>query len=655
MRANRRLAPSIILLLIALLFSMHTNGLAQSTVNLIAHYVEVIPSDDGNSYNVRLYLSVLDSSGSLVPDLSPEAFIVKEDGQQVEIQSFGLLVEEPTNIVLVLDTSGSMDGIYIQDARKAAADFMSGLKSNDQVALLTFDDQVKIRSEFTADHSAITKVLEAINATSGSGTCLYDAAHSAVEMFSTLPTGNRAVILFTDGRDETANGAKCSKHKFEDVIDIASRGELRTPIFTVGLGLDKKVDTKTLQSFADQTGGIYVYSVNSSKLSAVFQGFSERLRAQYVLAYKSFSTPGGHDLLVSMQVSGSDKTRPDNSDSREFLLPALPPHISFITPSEGETIGEEVKIAVSLTSQGQSHIERVAFEVNGVGVGVDETTPYEFQVDTTRYPSGEMTVSAVVYGPDNTELARSSLNLVRAATILAPVVVPTEEPAPILATPVPETINAANPMVLTSVLLSALSITSLGLLIFFLVRQQKQAKVQDLENFIDEGRTMPAMRAIPVYSKMAEPRKLSSLEVESDALGALTIEASDDSSLVGHRFEITKPLLTLGRSADNDINFPNDKPVSRHHAEIYQISGKLYIREVEMADASGTAQPPKYGTFLNQSKLDREPALLKTGDEIQLGKRVRLKFESFARTGDEDARTYDDMTSEDDLDKTQDQ
>jgi pSer/pThr/pTyr-binding forkhead associated (FHA) protein len=164
------------------------------------------------------------------------------------------------------------------------------------------------------------------------------------------------------------------------------------------------------------------------------------------------------------------------------------------------------------------------------------------------------------------------------------------------------------------------------------------------------------MQGIPVYRSVEEPRRAASPEVESDVLGALTILASDDSSLVGHRFEITTTLVTLGRSADNDLNFPGDKPVSRHHAEIYQIKGKLYLREVEMADASGMAKPPKYGTFLNQSPMGPEPALLKTGDEIQLGKRVRLRFEAYGRAGDEDERTYDDMTaSADDLDRTQEQ
>jgi len=54
--------------------------------------------------------------------------------------------------------------------------------------------------------------------------------------------------------------------------------------------------------------------------------------------------------------------------------------------------------------------------------------------------------------------------------------------------------------------------------------------------------------------------------------------------------------------------------------------------------------------------LGSDPALLKTNDEIQLGKRVRLKFESYERDLEGDALTYDgdddDRTSINDMDQT---
>jgi pSer/pThr/pTyr-binding forkhead associated (FHA) protein len=214
--------------------------------------------------------------------------------------------------------------------------------------------------------------------------------------------------------------------------------------------------------------------------------------------------------------------------------------------------------------------------------------------------------------------------------------------------------NTNNSIGFMAIALGGVSIVAIGAVIFLLLRQQKRSVIHELDNYVDDDNSIPPMRSIPVYRKVEEDRKSSNLEPESDALGALTIEASDDESLIGHRFEITASLITLGRSADNDINFPNDKPVSRHHAEIYQISGKLYLREVTTADSSGSAQPPKYGTFLNTEPMGTDPALLKTGDQIQLGKRVRLKFESFSRDLGADSLTYDDdsPSAAEDMDQT---
>jgi len=639
-------------MLALILLSMPVRSLAQSAaIDLIAHYVDPIPAEDGVSHNVNVYLTVLDASGKPVRNLPKESFSLLEDGQKVEIQNAVMVTQEPDNIVLVMDTSGSMAGTGINDAKLAATNFVNGLKPNDQVAVLTFDDQVIPRLDFTADHNQVIEKIQSITTTPKSGTCLYDSAFTAVRMFSPSPVGSRAIILFTDGRDETANGAICSQSTIEQVITAASNGQYRAPIYTVGVGVEKQIDTKTLESFAEQTGGYYLYSSSSSKLTGAFQVLSNQLSAQYILTYRSTAGPGSHALTVG--VNTLDPTLPQDSDTRKFPLDVLPPHLSFSTPLDGETIGDRLKISISLSSQGQALIERVAFEVNGVEAGSDDVTPYEVELDAASYPPGVMTITAIAYGADNTILARNSMNVIHAepGASSVSVDVPTAEGVPPEPTPVPK--GTGNSIIFISILLSVVSIVTIGLLIYYLMRQQRLAKVQQVEPYeVDDA--LPHMQGIPVYRRTEVVRKPVDMQLESEVLGALTVEASDDSSLIGHRFEITASLVTLGRSADNDINFPNDNPVSRHHAEIYQISGKLYLRQVETANSSGTATPPKYGTFLNQSPVGSDPALLKTGDEIQLGKRVRLKFESYTRDIDGNTLTYDDddLTDSDDLDKT---
>jgi len=613
---------------------------------------------DGISYNVNIYLSMLDT-GTPVNELNQEALAVQEDGQKVEITSLHPLSDEPMNIVLVLDTSATMSETDMNNAKTAVSTFISRLKSNDQIAFITYDSSAKNQVDgLTTDHQQIVDIINNKTfATREAGTCFYDAAYSATKMFASQPAGSRAVILLTNGKDETANGAKCSDHAADEVIANASEGDLRTPIYVIGLDVDDKGEdgeknVKTLQDFSDQTGGLYQNLSSSSKLANIFDTLSTQFRGQYILTYTSTLTPGNHTLIVSLD--DTNLSAPLDSDSRKFSLQPQPPHIDFTSPQEGESVIDNLKITISLTTQGDAIVERVAFEVNGSKEGEDDTKPYEIELDVKKFPTGLMTISATAYGANNTELARSSINIIHAEITVPATVVPTEEDLQLPETPVPTVTPAGNnsSIIFMAMTLSGLSVAAIGVIIYFLIRQQKQSAIRELENYVGNNNTLSDVQGIPVYRKIEENQMM----VNSDVLGTLTIEASDDTTLIGHRFEITTPLVSLGRSADNDVNFPIDKPVSRHHAEIYQISGKLYLREVNTVDASGAARPPKYGTFLNQIQMGSDPAQLKTGDEIQLGKRVRLKFESYERDMDDYSLTYDDddddRTATNDVDKT---
>lgn len=611
--------------------------LAQSTIDLAVHYVEGVPAENEIAYNVNVYLSIVGGTGAPIKDLTINSITVTEDSQKVEVRDLNLADDEPISIVLVMDTSGSMAGPKINDAKTAASNFISRLEGHDRAALLTFDEVIKPQVEFTTDHTAVRERIALIEAKSGAGTCLYDAAYRAVQLASSLPSGRRAVILFTDGVDETASGGRaCSVHTTEDVINIASEGATRTPIYTLGLG--NRIDENTLRRIAELTGGRYIYSPDSSQLETVFELLSEQLRSQYILAYKSFAAPGAHTLAVNVTHLGAQ-----DSDTRNFLLPALPARLTFLAPAEGETVGDLLKVVVALSGQSET-IERVDFEINGVVVGADDTTPYELEIDMNRYNEGNVTISAIAHGVNHSELARNSISLFH---VIAAEATPTVsvEASP---TPMPEP-KADNTVLIVGSVLGGLGFVTIILLAFILARQRKQEKTGNDDRTIPQDYEMPAPRGGDA------DRTMDSYEGGSDALGALTVEAGDDPSMIGLRFEISSSLTSLGRSADNDINFPKDNPVSRRHAEIFERDRKLFLREVETMDSSGGYKPPKYGTFVNDIPLGSNPVDLKSGDEIRLGKRLRLKFEAYQIRDDDESKTFDDMTLEDDTDKTVDQ
>ena len=229
---------------------------AQSSIDVVVHYVEGSPSERDISYEVKAFVSVVDGTGSPINDLKPGDFSLTEDSQKVEIESV-TLADEPINLVLLIDTSGSMAGEGITAAKSAAASFVTSLAADDRVSVVTFDDRSNTVIDFTTDHAAARDKIALIDATRGSGTCLYDAAYQAVQATATVPSGRRAVILFTDGRDEKSGGGICSIHTADDVIKIATEGGTRTPVYTMGVG--SKVDQNGLKRLAETTGGRFFY------------------------------------------------------------------------------------------------------------------------------------------------------------------------------------------------------------------------------------------------------------------------------------------------------------------------------------------------------------------------------------------------------------
>jgi pSer/pThr/pTyr-binding forkhead associated (FHA) protein len=141
-----------------------------------------------------------------------------------------------------------------------------------------------------------------------------------------------------------------------------------------------------------------------------------------------------------------------------------------------------------------------------------------------------------------------------------------------------------------------------------------------------------------------------------NAFGKLTVQTSDDRTLIGHHFELNEEFTTLGRGKDNDIKFPKDGPVSRHHARIEKRDDGVYLSEVMSTDASGQVTRPKFGTFVNQTRVDSGSVILKSGDLIQLGKRVHLKFEPLTTELLSNDQTYVAFSSQNaNLEKTREQ
>jgi len=94
-----------------------------------------------------------DPNGNYVPDLRQEDFRIAEDAVKQEVAFFGTIAA-PFHVILMLDTSASTQD-KLRLIQQAANAFVDQLQSADRVKVISFDDEVVDRNEFTSDRAIL--------------------------------------------------------------------------------------------------------------------------------------------------------------------------------------------------------------------------------------------------------------------------------------------------------------------------------------------------------------------------------------------------------------------------------------------------------------------------------------------------------------------
>jgi Ca-activated chloride channel family protein len=171
---------------------------------------------------VNLAVAVADPSGNFLTDLKKENFTVFEDKVEQKITNFAA-VDAPFVVALVLDTSGSTEGrlARIQDE---AIHFVEQIHPDDEVMVISFDDEVHLETDFTSNRRAIERAIKRTR--TGQSTQLYEAVYLALEEKLRKKRERKAMVLFTDGVDTSSPTASA-----KETIETAK--EMDTLIFPI--------------------------------------------------------------------------------------------------------------------------------------------------------------------------------------------------------------------------------------------------------------------------------------------------------------------------------------------------------------------------------------------------------------------------------------
>ena len=587
---------------------------ADGSLTVQIRYADAVPLTDTAGYTVNAYVSVLDSAGIPVKGLTRNGFRVYEDSNIQTLKDVILSNDEPVSLVLLMDMSGSMLGQPLYDSG-AAARFLQKLGPYDRTAVMSFNEAAVTLSRFTADHTAAANASMQAVPENGKGSCLYDSIYSAMELTLSEGEGRRAVVIFTDGTDELADGSRCSVRSSGEVLNFSSQNHI--PIFTIGIG--PQIDGNELKRIGETSGGSFVKVEAGTDMNSAFTRIYDQIVNDYKVIYESGGVTGPHTVLIAAERNGIP-----GQDSYSLSFPAMPTIMRFQSPAENAELRESALISVAFISQ-SAEIGSVEYYGNGKYIGKTVSYPYDLSWDISELDPGAVTIEAIAYGKDGKELARRSM--IAAVGAVLPTAEPTETPVPTAtdiptATPTvpPEPKTGSGPNILIPVLIGILIVIAGGAM-FLLGRRRDVPEAEPRKE--DRSRSEDAPSA-----------QNNSKQQAGSILAILEVKNSDDRAFIGSRFYVTKLPFTLGRSTDNDVVFPQkDTAVGRHHAILEERSGQITIRDLNS----------RYGTFVNDRKLSEFPITLENGVNIRLGSRAVLRCTKTGNSfsGNSEAATMD--------------
>jgi len=171
------------------------------------------------------------------------------------VQNAWWYTKRPSNIFLVVDTSGSMEGEKLENMRTALSSFMDQIRGEqDRVGMVEFSGAVyNIEPLAVMDDSHRQSLEHEIEIMEAYGdTALLDAIYSAYVRLQrgADPERINAIVALTDGRENASN---ISGNQLLDVIRQGNASDTPVIIFAIGYGED--ADFATLRAIAEASGG----------------------------------------------------------------------------------------------------------------------------------------------------------------------------------------------------------------------------------------------------------------------------------------------------------------------------------------------------------------------------------------------------------------
>ncbi|MGO4886063.1 MAG: VWA domain-containing protein [Bryobacteraceae bacterium] len=257
--------------------------------------VGTVPSFKSDINLVNVDVAVLDNKNRPIPNLPRASFRVLEDNVPQQIKSFGKSTA-PMTVCLLIEFSNKFQwygGPTWYQTLAGVYTFAQTLKADDYVAVISYDMNERILSDFTTDKRKTYEALQMLRIPGFSEANLFDALADTEDRMTKIE-GRKAIILLSSGVDTFS---KLTLDKARKIIQDSA-----VPVYAISLMQALRIMSprgdsigflqadNQMNTFARETGGIAYFPRFYAEFPEIFAGISDALRNEYSIGYEPSNT-----------------------------------------------------------------------------------------------------------------------------------------------------------------------------------------------------------------------------------------------------------------------------------------------------------------------------------------------------------------------------
>jgi VWFA-related protein len=186
---------------------------------------------------------VTNEHGEVIYGLTQKDFVIVDNGVERTVLMDDTFSAKPVSLVLAVQTGGSAPAVLgsgcalldeaddfkrLSRCRSTLHEIGSMLETfadgpGSEMALVSFDSEVKLRHEFTSDVSKVNQSLEGLHA-GDSGSAILDAIHYSLDLLKRRPENNRKVLVVVseqaDGDSNTISLDEAAKQIIASDVEL---------------------------------------------------------------------------------------------------------------------------------------------------------------------------------------------------------------------------------------------------------------------------------------------------------------------------------------------------------------------------------------------------------------------------------------------------